>query len=161
MKLKRIAFLGTTIFLLTCILTASAGLSFIGGANITNGSIKGEVTIAGLGNTATSVTMTVTGSGLTAWCQNNGGKQAPGQNPVTVNSTVAQSVFNTSNGNDTVNFHVEIKPTPEVAGCPNGNWSVVDLTGTVNITFVATNANDTATLSVVCHVNERNASITC
>lgn len=159
---RRIAAIVILVLFSFALLTANAGLTFVGGASVSSGSVKGEVKIAGFGNEATTVSMTVTGYGLTAWCQNNGGNQAPGQNPVTVNSTVSQTVFNSGNGSDVVNFHVDIRPTAEVAGCPNKNWSVVDLLGTVYIDFVASNPVDgNVSLHLVCQVNERNATITC
>ncbi len=165
---KKISLHVLVIVLLVGVMTANAGLSFIGGASVRFGSVVGTVTIAGFGNDTESVTvnMNVQGSGLTAYCRNKGGNEAPGQNPISVNAyTTSAPIAPVKNGKATVDMRVEVLPTAEQAGCPNKNWSVVDLTGTLYVTFTAVDnsVNPPATISqtLVCNINQRNATITC
>jgi hypothetical protein len=157
-----------TLILFVAVFTVYAGLSFVGGGSVTLGSVHGTVDIAGFGNDTQSVTVTmnVTGSNLTAWCTNRGGNQAPGQNPVNVNASVTSSeVFPAHNGRATVNLSVNILPTWDVAGCPNRNWRVTDLIGTIFVTFTgvdtSTEPDTTVTLALVCNINEPNQTIIC
>jgi hypothetical protein len=148
------------------VLTVYAGLSFIGGGSVTLGSIRGTVQIAGFGSRTESVTvdMTVVGSNLVASCVNRGGNRAPGQNPVNVNTSITSgAVFPARNGTATVEMVVNILPTAAQAGCPNGNWRVTDLIGTIFVTFTG---NDPArgtviTQTLVCNVNEPMRTVTC
>ena len=108
----------------------------------------------------------VTGSGLTAWCQNNGGNIAPGQPTVSVDvdSAKATNAFVDANGNWAIaeQIHIELLPvvnTDPSTGttwkknpyCPNGNWTVVDLTGNIIVwgslyyTTSISNASDPST----------------
>jgi hypothetical protein len=81
---------------------------------------------SGLGNTPAIAHVTVNGT-VTYTCQNKGGNQSPGQNPVPASSTGDQDLGNSShNGRGVLNLTVCITASPtvsgEVAGCPNGNW---------------------------------------
>jgi hypothetical protein len=158
------------LFLLTClfvgVLTVYAGLSFIGGGSVTLGSIHGTVQIAGFGNRTESVTvdMTVVGSNLVASCVNRGGNRAPGQNPVNVNTTVnSGAVYPARNGTASVEMVVNILPTAQQAGCPNGNWRVTDLIGTIYVTFTGNDPTrgTTITQTLVCNVNEPMQTVVC
>ena len=90
--------------------------------------------LAGLGNEVAEVQFIATGS-VTAMCQNPGGKQAPGRNPISVE--VEQKIVYTTDSNGKVQVLVvapdptapgfEPSPTPKDAGCPNGKWTVVDI----------------------------------
>src|SRR5688500_14120948 len=119
MSKNNIAFVFTVLLLITGILSAYAGLSFIGSASVSYGSVHGQVKAAGFGNSLVNGQMSVTGSNLTAWCTNNGGNQAPGQNPVSVGLSQQATSITNNNGNVTFDFGVSILPTVEVAGCPN------------------------------------------
>jgi hypothetical protein len=65
-------------------------------------------------------------------CENKGGNQAPGQNPVPAGAEGEQDVNPTDhNGRSLVDLTVGpivVAPTVDgdEAGCPNGNWSGVD-----------------------------------
>ncbi len=145
--------------------TAYAGLHFVGGASIGSGSLVADAQISGFGNntdTAT-VTLSVYGTNLTALCQNKGGNIAPGQNPVNVNVNTSQTVSPDSNGSADASFHVNLLPTSIEAGCPNRNWSVVDLLGYLQVTLTATDSATgvTDTLIYDCNVNEAFHQVTC
>jgi hypothetical protein len=101
-----------------------------------------EGTIAGLGNGDVTISVSATADSETT-CTNQGGNQAPGQNPgdVTVEGAVTIPDDRIENGN--LAFAVATQPppqpTPAEAGCANNNWTadIVDLeftSATVTIT---------------------------
>ncbi|NWF69858.1 MAG: hypothetical protein HXY40_12305 [Chloroflexi bacterium] len=168
MSKQRIAVAFLLAMLIVGVVTVYAGLSFIGGARVTVGSIHGTVDIAGFGNRTEFVTvdMHVYGNDLVASCVNRGGNRAPGQNPVDVDANVSSgAVYPARNGRATVNLSVEILPTAAEAGCPNRNWRVTDLLGTIYVDFVArdfsTNPVTTVTLQYVCLVNQPMQTVDC
>ncbi|MCI0713703.1 MAG: hypothetical protein L0154_26330 [Chloroflexi bacterium] len=136
------------------VLSAEAGVNFGGTTGLGGGSVISSGKVGGCGNQGcASVSMHVTGSNLTAWCQNNGGKIAPGQNTLTVDSNFSTSLTIDSNGNYDFYMEEEILPTVLEAGCPNGNWTVVDLTGPITVTLSAFATGETqpaATLTFAC-----------
>ena len=89
--------------------------------------------LAGLGNQDVLITVTATATPTTT-CTNQGGNQAPGQNPAAVTVTGSQSIPASEIKNGNVNFNVTTnppaQPTPAQAGCPNDNWTaqITDLT---------------------------------
>src|SRR5437773_8213430 len=89
--------------------------------------------LAGLGNGDVTITVTATATPATT-CSNQGGNQAPGQNPA--QATVAGSLTIPSNQikNGNLSFCVTTQPptqpTWDQAGCANSNWTghIDDLT---------------------------------
>lgn len=98
------------------------------------GSMLVQGSLLGLGNEGVEVTLIGYGT-VTGLCENNGGMQAPGRNPVEV-SVKETGVFRSdSNGRALVAViapdpeapEFAPSPTPKQAGCPNGNWQVVGI----------------------------------
>lgn len=82
--------------------------------------------ITGLGNGDVIVTLSFPNATGTTTCSNKGGNQAPGQNPATPAATSGSAfIDDPKNGNlsFTVTTAPPPNPTPQAAGCPNGNWT--------------------------------------
>ena len=92
--------------------------------------------VTGLGNGDVIVTLSFPNATGTTTCTNPGGNQAAGQNPATPAATSGSVLIdNPKNGNlsFTVTTTPPPNPSPQAAGCPNGNWSAAF----DNITFGA------------------------
>jgi hypothetical protein len=88
--------------------------------------LSAAVSYAGLGNFDTLQVLTATG-GTTSTCTNQGGNQAPGQNPAPV-SLVGETPIpagDIKNGNVTIATTTAepVSPVPGAPGCPNANWT--------------------------------------
>ena len=88
--------------------------------------------VAGVGNGDLVVNLSATADPTTL-CTNQGGNEAPGQNPgaVTVTGSVAIPGSAIKNGNAVFSVITSSPPQPTAAaaGCPNNNWtaSITDL----------------------------------
>ncbi len=126
----------TTITLLSLLALASICIVVVWAANVhykkgpsvvDNGfTATATGTIAGLGNGDVKVTLSFPDATGTTMCTNPGGNQAAGQNPATPAATSGSQLI-TKVKNGTVSFTVTTdipqNPTPQAAGCPNGQWT--------------------------------------
>ena|SRR5215472_1148024 len=85
---------------------------------------------SGFGNQPAIATITFAGT-VRYTCQNKGGNQSPGQNPVPAIGSGSQGLGNADhNGRGVFDFSVTFTASPtvsgKVAGCPNGNWQGVN-----------------------------------
>lgn len=137
-KHKRMIVAIIALVLVVGVLGAEAGVTFGGGAGVGGGSVIGYGKVAGCGNQGCDrVEMHVVGYNMTAWCQNKGGNVAPGQETLTVDSNFSADLSVVNNGSQDFFIQREILPTAQQADCPNGNWSVIDLTGPMTVTLSA------------------------
>ena len=144
---RMIVVVAAVVTLLALVGVASAGNAHFAGKpraptfNDLGTDLRTRVDVAGLGNFSTELDVTANGTASgTSTCANNGGNEAPGQNPaafpVTASGTVAVPASDIKNGR--VQISVTSFTTPLVftrAGapdCPNPGW-----TETVTITDVA------------------------
>jgi hypothetical protein len=123
-----LAALATTAMIAVAAVTWKSGPTATFSADGTSFTITGEAT--GLGNRPAIAHVTVNGT-VTYTCQNKGGNESPGQNPVDASSTVDQNLGNSDhNGrgvlNVTASVAAEATVSGRVAGCPNGNWAGVN-----------------------------------
>jgi hypothetical protein len=124
------------ILLLAIVPSAFAGNFHFNAINFNIGnSLDFATTIFGLtGNQAFQITVTATGL-VTVLCEDPEGNQVPGQNPISVES--ADSVMGVTNSGgrakavvevpDPASSEIEPAPTPEEAGCPDGDWEVTGI----------------------------------
>lgn len=139
---------------------AASSVHLKGGANAEPNFIDQGVTLnsaaslAGLGNGDVLVTVTAQAD-VTATCTNQGGNQAPGQNPAPVTVSGSQTIPEEEIKNGNVAFNVTtiapVSPIPGAPGCPNTNWSeeITDLSFT-SATITVEQPAGTLVLTVTC-----------
>jgi hypothetical protein len=116
--------------------------------------LNAAASLAGLGNEDVLITLTATAA-ATSTCTNQGGNQAPGQNPAEVTVSGSQSIPAAEIKNGTTPFNVTtvapVSPIPGAPGCPNSNWTqeITDLSFTT-ATITVEQPAGTVVLTVSC-----------
>lgn len=149
MKRKLFSVLATLLAMLLTISTAAAGGNVkLSGVEFSLSSLVASGFASGLGNT--DVTVVLDAAGIPdVTCTNNGGNQAPGQNPPKISASGTQYLIHetyTKNGRSPFNVETE-EPQPgltaEQLGCPNNTWAAgIDF---IYWTEATLSAYDTAT----------------
>ena len=87
--------------------------------------------LSGLGNGDVVIGLSAQAN-VTSTCTNQGGNQAPGQNPASLTVTGSEAIPADEIKNGTVGFALTTNapqtPIPDAPGCPNPNWRQ-DITG--------------------------------
>jgi len=131
-------FMVALIVSLTAAVIFAANVHYKKGPSVVDNGFTATATgsIAGLGNGNVIVTLSFPNATGTTTCTNPGGNEAAGQNPATPAATSGSQLI-TQVKNGTVAFSVTTtapeNPTPQAAGCPNGQWTAAF----DNITFGA------------------------
>jgi len=118
-------------------------------------SASGELSGLGLGDVLVSLTAM---ADVTSTCTNQGGNQAPGQNPAPLTVTGGQAIpeDELKNGNTPFDVMTEapVTPIPGAPGCPNTNWteSIDDLAFT-HATITVEQPVGTLVLTVTCTID--------
>lgn len=117
-------------------------------------SLSATGALSGLGNGDVVVNLDATAD-VTSTCTNQGGNQAPGQNPAPITVSGATRIPASEIKNGSTTFAVDtVAPNPIIAGapdCPNTNWTeaISDLAFTSAVIVVEQPAGTTV-LTVTC-----------
>lgn len=154
-----------TVSLVVCVLAVAIGVRasnvhLKGGANAEPAfqdlglALQASGALAGLGNGDVLVTLTAQAD-VTSTCTNQGGNEAPGQNPAPVTVSGSQAIPEAELKNGTTPFDVQTVPPvaiiPGAPDCPNPNWTerITDLSFT-SATITVEQPFGTTVLTVVC-----------
>ncbi len=131
--LKRKLIVATVAVLALAAITVTASYAGSMTFGFRTGSLIADGEIWGWGFADKDVQLTAQGY-ATALCQNNGGKIAPGRNPVYVAVTATGTFHTDVNGRTAVFLEAfetlqaaSPSPTPKTAGCPSDSWTLVGL----------------------------------
>ncbi len=120
-----------------------AGFEFVPGLLVAQGSV------VGVGSQDVNLTLTATANIQEVNCRNQGGNQAPGQNPpkkITLTGNQTLSGGQSSDKNGKVPFGVVAgQLQTQLAGvCPNGNWDVIATLCYANANVTITDPNNSS-----------------
>ncbi len=128
-----------------------AAMHFPGTATVDHTTFNGTATIEGYGSTTAYDTVnlhlfTASGSALTILCSNQGGNIAPGQISLAPDiSQTSPNLVPDKNGNASFAFSIPLLSNPANI-CPNSNWSVLGLQGTLFATYTGDQFNSSGTM---------------
>jgi hypothetical protein len=154
----------TAFILITARVTSAQNVHLKGGANAEPAfqdlglTLNAAASLAGLGNGDVLVTLSATAD-ATSTCTNQGGNQAPGQNPAEVTVSGSQAIPEEEIQNGNVAFDVTtvapVSPIFGAPGCPNQNWTqtIDDLLFTT-ATITVEQPAGTLVLTVTCTFSE-------
>ncbi len=117
-------------------------------------SLSASGALSGLGGGDVVITLTATGN-VTSTCTNQGGNEAPGQNPAPITVSGVQQIPESEIKNGTTPFAVTTLPPPSTIqgapDCPNTNWteSISDLAFT-SATITVEQPAGTVVLTINC-----------
>lgn len=162
-RILTVALAATAALALAASAATASSVHLKGGRNAEPAFADGGLTLAasgelaGLGNGDVLVTLTAAAD-VTSTCTNQGGNQAPGQNPAPITVTGSQAIpaAEIKNGNTPFSV-VTVAPDPIIPGapdCPNPNWTeaIEDLAFTSAVITVE-QPPGTTVLTVTCSIS--------
>ena len=166
MRIRRtlaVALAATAALVLVASSATASSVHLKGGRNAEPAFVDGGLTLtasgnlAGLGNGDVLVTLDADAD-VTSTCTNQGGNQAPGQNPAPITVTGSQAIpaAEIKNGNTPFSV-VTVAPDPVIPGapdCPNTNWTeaIEDLAFT-HAVITVDQPPGTTVLTVTCSIS--------